>query len=271
MSKEIIYKKTIEELIKNRTIYPLGRYKSSFYIKGGLFFKEETDRTYYELLGSKVAEYLGIKCTSYEEAEIVTPTRTIKGLLSKDYRKKDSYLVKFSKILEPVGGEMTLDNIELALETYFKKYINKDEIVNNIYNEVISHYMLDLLLGNIDNGKYNYELIVGISDASLSPYSDFGMTFNFQNTQLRVNNEVNNDIYKNLELLLQDNEYYNKFISMYDKLNPMTLEKLMEELEKEKQVKLNDNFKNIVFLSYSRHYMMIENIINSIKKSKKNK
>lgn len=271
MSKELVYKKTIDDLIRNRIIHPLGRYKNSFYIKGGLFFKEESDRTGYELIGSKVAEYLGVKNTSYEVAEIVTPVSTIKGLLSKDYREKDSYLVKFSKLLEPLGGEMTLDNIELALRTYFSDYVNKEEMVKMIYDEVISHYMLDLLLGNMDNGKYNYELIVGTNNATLAPYSDFGNTFNFKNTQLRVNSEVDGDIYHNIELLLQDKEYYHRFTTMYDKLSPFVLEKLMEEVEREKEFKIDDNLRNIVFLSYSRHYMFIKNIIDKVKNDKKSK
>ena len=48
---------------------------------------------------------------------------------------------------------MTLDNISERLNIYFNDYRNKDIIVNDIYNDVITYYMLDLLLGNIDNGK----------------------------------------------------------------------------------------------------------------------
>ena len=105
---------------------------------------------------------------------------------------------------------MTLDNIKIALDIYFNDYINKEELVNKIYSEVIKHYMLDLLIGNNDNGEYNYEMMVSKDNAYLSPYSDFGLTFNFTSTRLRVNEEVDNSIYSNLKVLLKEDKYYNK-------------------------------------------------------------
>ena len=206
--KIIHYKKTFDALIKNKTITSLGRYKSSFYInKRKLFFKEEVDRMYYELLGNSIAEYLNINYTYYEPTIIKTATREIKGLVAKDYRREGYSLVKFNKLLN--GKEMTLDNIKIALDIYFNDYINKEELVNKIYSEVIKHYMLDLLIGNNDNGEYNYEMMVSKDNAYLSPYSDFGLTFNFTSTRLRVNEEVDNSIYSNLKILLKEDKYYN--------------------------------------------------------------
>jgi len=95
--KIIHYKKTFDALIKNKTITSLGRYKSSFYInKRKLFFKEEVDRMYYELLGNSIAEYLNINYTYYEPTIIKTATREIKGLVAKDYRREGYSLVKFN-------------------------------------------------------------------------------------------------------------------------------------------------------------------------------
>lgn len=228
--KIIHYKKTFDALIKNKTITSLGRYKSSFYInKRKLFFKEEVDRMYYELLGNSIAEYLNINYTYYEPTIIKTATREIKGLVAKDYRREGYSLVKFNKLLN--GKEMTLDNIKIALDIYFNDYINKEELVNKIYSEVIKHYMLDLLIGNNDNGEYNYEMMVSKDNAYLSPYSDFGLTFNFTSTRLRVNEEVDNSIYSNLKVLLKEDKYYQEFINMYNKLNPFILEELIENIE----------------------------------------
>ena len=118
--KIIHYKKTFDALIKNKTITSLGRYKSSFYInKRKLFFKEEVDRMYYELLGNSIAEYLNINYTYYEPTIIKTATREIKGLVAKDYRREGYSLVKFNKLLN--GKEMTL-----------KFNVNGKEIVKNV-------------------------------------------------------------------------------------------------------------------------------------------
>lgn len=266
--KIIHYKKTFDALIKNKTITSLGRYKSSFYInKRKLFFKEEVDRMYYELLGNSIAEYLNINYTYYEPTIIKTATREIKGLVAKDYRREGYSLVKFNKLLN--GEEMTLDNIKIALNIYFNDYINKEELVNKIYSEVIKHYMLDLLIGNNDNGEYNYEMMVSKDNAYLSPYSDFGLTFNFTSTRLRVNEEVDNSIYSNLKILLKEDKYYQEFINMYNKLNPFILEELIEELEEKRKIALDDNFKNIIFLSYSKHYMLVRNILEMLRNKNK--
>ena len=266
--KIIHYKKTFDALIKNKTITSLGRYKSSFYInKRKLFFKEEVDRMYYELLGNSIAEYLNINYTYYEPTILKTTTREIKGLVAKDYRREGYSLVKFNKLLN--GKEMTLDNIKIALDIYFKDYINREELVGKIYSEVIKHYMLDLLIGNNDNGQYNYEMMVSKDNAYLSPYSDFGLTFNFTSTRLRVNEEVDNSIYSNLKVLLKEDKYYQEFINMYNKLNPFILEELIKELEQKRKIDLDDNFKNIIFLSYSKHYMLVRNILEMLRNKNK--
>ena len=167
------------------------------------------------------------------------------------------------------GKEMTLNNIKIALDIYFNDYINKEELVNKIYSEVIKHYMLDLLIGNNDNGEYNYEMMVSKDNAYLSPYSDFGLTFNFTSTRLRVNEEVNNSIYSNLKILLKEDKYYQEFINMYNKLNPFILEELIENIEQKRKIALDDNFKNIIFLSYSKHYMLVRNILEMLRNKNK--
>lgn len=256
-----------DDLVNSDVISPLNRYKYSFYINSDkLFFKEDTDRMYYELIGTAIGDYLNILHTSYKLTMIETSDTNIKGVTSKDYREDGYKLIKFNNIL--FGKEMTLDNISERLNIYFNDYRNKDIIVNDIYNDVITYYMLDLLLGNIDNGKYNYEFMVSDTNAKMSPYSDFGMIFNFSSTKLRVNEYCNSSIYDNLnELLSMNKEYLTRFSSMYEKLTPNKLEEIINDVEKNNKVDFGSNFKNIIFLSYSRHYVMLGNIINTIKKN----
>ncbi len=256
-----------DDLVNSGVISPLNRYKYSFYINSDkLFFKEDTDRMYYELIGTAIGDYLNILHTSYKLTMIETSDTNIKGVTSKDYREDGYKLIKFSNIL--FGKDMTLDNISERLNVYFSDYKNKDVIVKNIYNDVITYYMLDLLLGNIDNGKYNYEFMVNGIDGKMSLYSDFGMIFNFSSTKLRVNDSCTSSIYDNLSVLLSmNNEYFTRFSSMYEKLNPNRLEEIINDVEKNNKVDFGNNFKNIIFLSYSRHYVMLGNVINNVRKS----
>lgn len=264
-NRVINYKRSYDDLIKGRVFSSLGRYKDSFYInKRKLFFKEENEKVGNELLGDVIASYLGICHTEYDVCTIVTTSREVSGVVSKDYRKSNFLLVKMDKILG--SRDMTLDNILDALHIYFSNYNNKDEIVNRIYNGIIDYYMLDLLLGNMDNGRYNYELMVGSDNAYLSPYFDFGMTFNFSSTNLRVDEDSSNNLYDNLGKLLINDDYYNRFISMYNMLTPLCMEKLFDKVEADKGFVLDNNFKNIIFLAYSRHYLMMGNVIENINK-----
>ena len=112
-------------------------------------------------------------------------------------------------------------------------------------------------------------MMVSKDNAYLSPYSDFGLTFNFTSTRLRVNEEIDNSIYSNLKILLKEDKYYQDFINMYNKLNPFILEELIEELEEKRKIALDDNFKNIIFLSYSKHYMLVRNILEMLRNKDK--
>lgn len=267
MNNIISFDSNYDDLVRNGIISPLNRYKYSFYINSDkLFFKEDSDRKFYEIIGDDIANYLGIRHVSYNLTTVKTNDICITGVSSLDYREDGYKLIKFNNIL--FGKEMTLDNISERLNIYFNDYGNKDIIVNDIYNDVITYYMLDLLLGNIDNGKYNYEFMVSDTNAKISPYSDFGMIFNFSSTKLRVNEYCNSSIYDNLNVLLSMNkEYLTRFSSMYEKLTPNKLEEIINDVEKNNKVDFGSNFKNIIFLSYSRHYVMLGNIINTIKKN----
>ena len=80
---------------------------------------------------------------------------------------------------------------------------------------------------------------------------------------------MDNSIYNNLQKLLENKDYYNKFIAMYNKLNPFVLEELINNSKKTKGFNIEDNFKNIIFLSYSKHYMLTRNILEMLRNKNK--
>ena len=88
-----------DDLVNSGVISPLNRYKYSFYINSDkLFFKEDTDRMYYELIGTAIGDYLNILHTSYKLTMIETSDTNIKGVTSKDYREDGYKLIKFNNI-----------------------------------------------------------------------------------------------------------------------------------------------------------------------------
>ena len=56
---------------------------------------------------------------------------------------------------------------------------------------------------------------------------------------------------------------------MYKKITPERMEELLKEVEDNKNISLGDNFKNIVFLSFMKHYLIIDGIIKEINKDKR--
>ncbi len=62
-------------------------------------------------------------------------------------------------------------------------------------------------------------------------------------------------------LSISSNEFTNKFIEMFKLLTPGQLEILINEAEKENETVIPENLKNIIFLSYCRHYKKIEDIV----------
>ena len=56
---------------------------------------------------------------------------------------------------------------------------------------------------------------------------------------------------------------------MYKKITPERMEELLKKVEDAKNIPLGNNFKNIVFLSYMKHYLMIDGIIKEINKTRR--
>ena len=51
---------------------------------------------------------------------------------------------------------------------------------------------------------------------------------------------------------------------MYELLTPDKIEELIIKIENDKHIRVPDNYKNIIFLSYSRHYNNIGMILEKI-------
>ena len=261
-----------QELVNKKIIIPLKRNKFSLYIDDS-FFKEE-DNAYLELIGSKIASLLNIKTINYDMLEITLNNSKYKGVISKKFTKDNYNLVNFNKIISDYllkrkdninYNEMNLELIEKAILDRYSNYPNKDIIISNIMNNIKMSFLLDILIGNNDNGKYNYCVLENNQESYLTPYYDFGCIFNFTNTRLTVNDNDDYNQYNNLlSFLDKEKEYITIFKKMYELLTPESLEDIIKEVEKDNNFKINQNDKNIIFLSYSRHYMRIGNILKKL-------
>ena len=265
----------IDDLIKMGVIDFLKRNKVCFYINSlKLFFKEEST-CYQELVGSKIANLLNIDSVNYDMVRFITEDRDYYGVVSEDFRNKDYKLITISEIIDKyildnnikiLYNDMSLDLINEAVKYRYSNYVNKDDIINKIMDDIKKSFLFDILIGNIDNGKYNYELMESDTDSKITPYFDYEQIFKFSSTRLTVNDSDNYDVYDNLLLFLNDNSSYIKyFMEMYKVLNPDKVMELFIEVENDTNSEIDDNYKNIVFLTYSRHYLNIGKVLDKIK------
>lgn len=271
---ELKYNSLFNELVSSNEITILNRNKNCFYINSHkLFFKEE-DNIYLELIGSKICNLLNIDSVNNDALSFISLDKTFKGVISNDFRKEDYRLIKMDDIINDYlvknndsvkYNEMNFDLINKAITYRYKNYSNSDYIINRIMNNLKKYFLLDILIGNIDNGKYNYEFMENNNDSIICPYFDFGQIFKFSSTRFTVSDSNNYNVYDNLyEFLLKEKEYQEIFIDMYNMLTPLKVEELFKEIENDIDYKISDNIKNIVFLSYSRHYQLMGEVLNNL-------
>ncbi len=223
---QLDFDKSFNELIRQGIVKPLKRNKISFYIEPlKLFFKNE-DNEYLELIGSKIGELLGIKSVNYDLLEFNTSNVSYNGVVSEDFREDNYQLINMDKIIESYlldsgeeikNNEMNLELLARAIRNRYQNYENSEIVIARIMDSLKKYFLLDILIGNIDNGKYNYELMECNDDAKCTPYYDFEQIFKFSSTRFTASDSGNYDVYDNLmEFLSNENEYVSIFMDMYN-------------------------------------------------------
>lgn len=276
---EYCFDSKYEEVVLDQRIKLIDRNKTSFYLDDGkLFFKEE-ENVYYELIGTKICKYLGINYVEYDLMNVIFNDRCFKGVVSKNFKEIGYEVINYANIIDDylkdnkcveVSNDMNLEFIYNVLSYRYRDYMNKELIVNRIMDELITYFLVDILIMNYDNGKYNRELMENNMDSKSVPYYDYDHIFGYSNTRISVSDKSSNDIYDNLYELLSkcNDDYLNKFINMYNILSPNKLEEIFIEIENDIDSKIPDNLKNMLFLIYSIHYQKIGNVLISLDKGR---
>lgn len=269
------------QLVNLDIIKPLKRNKISFYIDSLKFFFKEENNGYLELIGSKIAKLLNINSVNYDMLEFITDDVSYKGVISEDFRIDNYQLVSIDTIIDDylidsneqiMFNEMNLGLLFRAISNRYRNYDNSNTIISTLMDNFKRYFLFDILIGNIDNGKYNYELLESNCDAKTTPYFDYEQIFKFSSTRFTASDSGNYDVYDNLlEFLLKETDYILIFKEMYSKLTPKKMEEIISEIEKEIGSKMSDNEKNIIFLSYSRHYQNLGDVLDKVMSSVRTK
>lgn len=265
-----------ENLVKDKIITPLDRNKKSFYVNSLNAFFKETDNGYLHLLGFEIGKLLNIDVVHYMLIDIITSNDTYRGVLSNNFNEDGYKLISVSKIIEEyllnTNEKINYNdmNLELLYKAFSFHYNNNLMIVDKIMNQIKEYFLFDVLIGNIDNGKYNYEILENDKTAKMTPYFDFGQIFKFGSTRFTVSDNGNFDIYDNLFFFLEkEQNYITYFKNMYNILTPDKVLDIFTKIEAENGIKINENEKNIMFLLYARHYQCLGNVLNKLNSKRK--
>lgn len=108
-----------------------------------------------------------------------------KGVITKNFRKKDKKYISGEEILKDYLNSLNLDNKEYdlgyynnletfwnAIEYRYKKHPNKDIIIEKLMNQLVNLFIFDILVENFDRYCKNYQIEEGKDDINLAPIYD---------------------------------------------------------------------------------------------------
>lgn len=217
---------------------------------------------FYELLISKIAEYLEIESVSYQLATknhskyIISENFIQDGINFKDgydiisdYQKKNMSILTSKIENYCYMNEERFNNLEdlsIVLKEAFQEDSSKMmESLNNIFS-------FDMIVGYSDRQSPNWGVLYSSLGAKLAPMYDGKWSFSLANPALLVSHDDRN---KSLEDILYhflntaDSSCLDNFIRYYKRLNTNRLKKIIFSTEKENGIcydfsKICRNFEN---------------------------
>ena len=204
-----------------------------------------------------------------------------KGVLTKDFRKKDKKYVNGLSILEEYFKHNksddsdylsmkynNLDDIWNALEYRYKDKPNKKEIVSKLMNQLVDLLIFDILVANSDRTYNNYQIEEGEDDINLAPiFDNEGVLYNCNNISFYVedsnNNLRNSNPYVELEKFLDygDSAYINRIKDKLWIISDDNIEKVYEKISRKTGFEIPDGLAVDYMKEFMNHREKIEKII----------
>lgn len=305
---DILLQKNIEELTKKGIVQDvsMSSKKLKFIIKfnnSQYYFKEcSYQEAITELLVNEMLDKIGMPNIKYDLAYI----NGHYGVISNDFKKHgkkyiegtdiiEEYITNlpeeiekqddndFKQILEDeyekfkstYSAGYTKNNFELiwhAIESHFKNFNNRNEIVIRIMNQLCIVHILDILLLNEDRNKSNWVIEEDVNQASLVPMFDHGEAFKDEKWMaLRVEplskKDSHTDIYIELKQFLDRSasSYHKVLIELKNKLRVEILNTAMNNVEEKIGVELDEEIKNKILKNYKIHIEKLDEVLSTYK------
>jgi hypothetical protein len=166
-----------------------------------------------------------------------------------------------------------LETIWNALDFHYRKYPNKNTIVENMMSELAKRFAFDFITMQRDRHSSNWEVEENESTSTLTPHFDSNRSFYypFFHLKFRINNEYHvNYLYEELEYFLtySDSFFCDYFYKLYELFTPEYLKKLIDQIEEELAFKFPKETLLELTGPYMKHYNKLTEIVERRKKNR---
>lgn len=223
---------------------------------------DKNNNPYNQLIIDEIANDLGIPHVPYDLATI----SNLKGLISQNYKVPDAKYISGKELLSEcyelsrIHPHNNLESIWFALENKYHDYPNKQEIVSNIMQKLVSVFILDILTGQLDRHSDNWEVVeyssgqvdlqpIFDSTRILSIYSIPSIT----NIALTMYDETSANLGDNLSLFIKDSssEFVDLLVDSLWVISEENLLKIFKRIEIKTKHQIPKKDKNIYLNKFS--------------------
>lgn len=300
-NKYDLSKISIDVLDNNKLIKPA--YGSSqllfwfdYFYNNVLFKSGNVDSAYIELINEEFIKNIGLDSAHYDLAIFNDYIGNISyDFKIKDYVYKDLYYIlsmyynyiilnnkqtynlsSFCDIDEASSKLNNLNDIRFALEYYYRKNKNREDIVQNLMDNIIKLFIYDLFMNQSDRHCSNIMICENINDnkdVTLAPIYDFSDSLyrrkKYNQSIVPSINNYNKNSNSNKDILISflNIEHFRYQDILFYYLNTLTPDKLLKTINRIEircNTKIPNNITKKIYNNYANNYNEISNITNKL-------
>ncbi len=253
-----------EYYFKTGTIYEL--YTELFYEEIAKILKIPT--VSYDL--AKIANHNGVICKNFNSTrEKVTTMLEILTVFYEEVICNNQEIFQLEMMIE---NTFNLEDIWMSLDYYYRNHPQKEKIVQQLMDQIVTYFIFQLLSFNSD---FHFEnlIILGTEVPRLSPNFDYGSCglVNIENNDYNfflsvtpfkmVKKTTAKDIIEEF-ITLSDKQYTKKLKEYASKIQQISILEIFKNIEKKINTTISQEIKQYLSLDYKKKILQVINIIN---------
>lgn len=245
------------------------------YLNKNYFYKSDPIFSpYTELIGTEMLKDFNLPYVDYDLASVSGS----KGVISEDYKEKNSNYISGYQLLYDFYGEDFIDNVAQydnlesiwdALLYRYKDNPNKDNIVSNLMNRITDLYIFDIIVANSDRHPDNFAIVESKDNIDIAPiYDNSRMLLSVNHTKavtLTVDEVAYEELYSSLDKFINvsDTNFLNKIKDKLWIIDEENILDIFDRVQNKIGYSIPGRIKNFYINKLKEHRNRLEEIINS--------